>query len=72
MAIPLFVALAGASFFGGRISDRFRAKQIVLAGTLLTAVAIYLLTWVKVNTPYWYMLGVMAFLGLGVGVTLPP
>lgn len=72
MAIPLFLALAIAAFYGGRLSDRFKAKYIVVAGTLLTVLAIYFFTWMEVNTPYWYILLIMGSLGLGVGISLPP
>ncbi len=72
LAMPLFIALALASFAGGRLSDRFPARHLVVAGTVLTGLAVGLLTRTTVETPYGPLLVVMALLGLGVGVTLPP
>lgn len=72
MAVPLFVALAVSSFFGGSLSDRFRVKYIVVAGAVLTVIPIYLFTELTMDAPYWYILVIMAFLGLGIGITLPP
>ncbi|MDD5466674.1 MAG: DHA2 family efflux MFS transporter permease subunit [Anaerolineales bacterium] len=72
LVMPLFLGIMGASLLSGRLSDRIGVRLPALLGTLLTALALYLLSLVQRETTYLSLLAIMAVLGVGIGATLPP
>ncbi len=72
LVMPLFLGIMSASLISGRMSDRVGARLPALLGTLLTALALYLLSLVQRETSYVSLMAVMAILGVGIGATLPP
>lgn len=72
LVMPLFLGIMGASLLSGRMSDRLGARLPATLGTLLTALAIYLLSLVHRETSYVSLLAVMTILGIGIGAALPP
>ncbi len=51
--------------FGGRLSDRIEPRWVASAGMALCTVALLLFCFLRVDTPYWYIVLALAVLGLG-------
>ncbi|MCC3374692.1 DHA2 family efflux MFS transporter permease subunit [Cohnella sp. REN36] len=67
-------ALASAVFMpiGGRLSDRFGARPLVLAGMVITTVAAYLLSTISGDASVSTFLLPLALLGAGMGLFMMP
>ncbi|MCX8032430.1 MAG: MFS transporter [Thermoleophilia bacterium] len=51
--------------FGGRLSDRIQPRWIASFGMALCVVALCLFSFVRGDTPYWYIITALCILGLG-------
>jgi EmrB/QacA subfamily drug resistance transporter len=70
--LPLIGGLLVASISSGRaISKLGRYRAFPIAGTLLIAVGMFLLSRIGVSTPYLFIAVGMAVLGVGLGLVMP-
>lgn len=51
--------------FGGRLSDRIQPRWIASVGMALCVVALCLFSFLRNDTPYWYIITALCILGLG-------
>lgn len=51
--------------FGGRLSDRIEPRWVASVGMGLCVVGLLLFSFLGADTPYWYIIVALAFLGLG-------
>lgn len=72
MIVPLFVAMAVCSMLGGTLADRLGIRKTAALGMGAKTLAILLLGFMVVDTPYWYAGLAVGILGVGLGVALPP
>jgi EmrB/QacA subfamily drug resistance transporter len=69
--VPIMVfVLAMAVFSGRRITATGTYRRFPIVGTLLIAVALFLLSHIGVTTPFWQTAIYMAVLGTGLGLTM--
>jgi EmrB/QacA subfamily drug resistance transporter len=69
--IPIMAfVLVMAIYSGRRISATGTYRRFPIVGTALTAVALYLLSYLGVSTPFWETAIFMAILGAGLGLTM--
>jgi EmrB/QacA subfamily drug resistance transporter len=66
-----FVLVAGVALqcliapFGGRLSDRVEPRWVASAGMSLCVVGLLLFSFLRSDTPYWYIVLALCFLGVG-------
>jgi EmrB/QacA subfamily drug resistance transporter len=65
-------ALAMAAPLAARLTERLGAKIVVVAGLLLVAGALWLLSTVQLGDGYGLVAGALALLGIGMGLTVAP
>ena len=58
--------------FAGRLSDRYDSQVISSVGMGFTALGLFLFIFLTENTPLWYIIMVLAILGLGFGLFSSP
>jgi MFS family permease len=69
--VPIMAfVLAMAIYSGRRVTATGTYRRFPIAGTALTAVALYLFTLIGVSTPFWQAAIYMAVLGTGLGLTM--
>jgi EmrB/QacA subfamily drug resistance transporter len=51
--------------FGGRLSDRIEPRWVASAGMALCTVSLLLFSFLRADTPYWYIVLALCVLGLG-------
>lgn len=68
--LPLSLLMVFASFLSGVLMNRFGYKSFALAGTLITASGLYLLSQLGVSPPIWLAVLEMMYLGVGIGLML--
>ena len=68
--LPLSALMVLASFTSGVLMNRFGYKSFALAGTLMTASGLYLLSVLGVSPPIWLAVAEMMYLGAGIGFML--
>ena len=68
--MPLTVMLVAP--LAGFISDRFDTRYISSAGMLIMAGGLFMLSFLNVDTPYWYIVIAMMVSGLGSGLFQTP
>ena len=72
------VLIAGAFFqtvfspVAGRLSDRVEARYVASAGMVFCALGLLALVFLGETTPYWYVVGALGLLGLGVAFFATP
>ncbi len=70
--IPLSIGTVLGSIFGGQIASRLgRYKGLMVFGGAVLLVAMFLLSTMSVDVPYWQVTLYMVIAGLGVGPGLP-
>ncbi|MDF1524168.1 MAG: MDR family MFS transporter [Trueperaceae bacterium] len=70
--IPLSIGTVLGSVFGGQIASRLgRYKGLMVFGSVVLLVAMFLLSTMSVDVPYWQVTLYMVIAGLGVGPGLP-
>jgi EmrB/QacA subfamily drug resistance transporter len=68
LLVPMMAGLLATSIVSGQLISRTgRYKVWPIAGTLVTAGGLYLLSTMGVHTPIWVTAGYMVVLGLGIG-----
>ena len=72
MVVPLFVAMAVCSMLGGTLADRLGIRWTAALGMLTKTLALLLLGFLVIDTPYWYTGLALGLLGVGMGIALPP
>jgi EmrB/QacA subfamily drug resistance transporter len=70
VAAPVVQVLV--SPFAGRLSDRYDSQIISSIGMGFTALGLFLLIFLTETTPLWYIIMVLAILGLGFGLFSSP
>jgi len=71
MLLPLMLGLLITSVVSGRIISRVgRYRTFPIAGTLLSAIGMWMLTRLAIDTPYWYLSFGMLVLGAGIGMVM--
>jgi len=59
------VMQAAFSPFAGRLSDRVESRKIATSGMLLTAIGLFLMTFLSNTTPIVFVIGALLLLGIG-------
>ena len=72
MLAPQGLAAAIMMPIAGRYSDSHGAGRVVRVGLVLVALGLFGFTHVGVDTPYWFLAGCQALLGLGMGASMMP
>lgn len=66
--IPMMVGLLAASIISGRLISRLgRYKIFPVIGTAIATIAMFLLSTIHVDTPYWRIALYLLLLGIGIG-----
>jgi len=69
--LPLMAGLLVAAILSGRAISRIgRYKPFPIAGTLITAIGLFLLSLLDVDTPPWLASVYMLVVGVGIGLTM--
>lgn len=69
--LPLMAGLLAASIVSGRVISRIgRYKAFPVAGTAITAIGMFLLSRLEVDTPPWVASVYMLVLGVGIGLVM--
>ena len=71
-SLPNTLAVVVMAPIAGRLASRFSYRVPVVAGLLLAAAALLLLTRIEVDTPYASLWWRLAMLGAGLGLTISP
>jgi EmrB/QacA subfamily drug resistance transporter len=70
-AVSIPVALLAP--VGGRLSDGIGRRPLVVAGSLLVAAGVTALAFgISRDVPYWFLAGILAVLGVGLGLSTGP
>lgn len=67
---PVFMALC--SPLTGRLSDKFEARYLSTIGMSIAALGLLSLSWISAETPYWLLMTIFAFLGVGFALFSSP
>src|SRR5262249_50872470 len=70
--LPQAIGAAIAMPFGGMLFDRIGARPLVFAGSLLMAIAAFILAQVSVSTTGWDLILPLGMYGVGMGLMLMP
>ncbi|MCL6446265.1 MAG: MFS transporter [Alicyclobacillus sp.] len=70
--MPMSIAWPLGSTFSGRYMYRIGSKFTTIIGTILVLLGSFWLLGVTLNSPYWYFVGIMVVLGLGMGYATTP
>ncbi len=70
--MPMSIAWPLASTLAGRFMYRIGSKITVVFGTVLIAAGAGWLMLVDADSPYWYLVGIMIVIGLGMGYSSTP
>ncbi|GAC1566515.1 MAG: MFS transporter [Ktedonobacteraceae bacterium] len=72
MLIPFGAAFMIVGPLSGRLSDRIGSRILAPIGLTISAVALFALTTIDQNTPYWLLAIFMAIMGCGSGFFVSP
>ncbi len=70
--LPQALAAMVSVVVGGRLVDRIGVKVVVIPGLLLLAFATWQLTFITLNSPFWWLQLLLVLLGLSLGLTGQP
>ena len=70
--LPQAFASLLTAIIGGRFVDRIGARQVVLPGLILLAFASWQLTYITLQTPYWWLQVLFIIRGLALGTIIQP
>ena len=70
LAQPVIMALSAP--LAGRLSDRVEPRFLATTGMLIVTVCLFLLSFVREDTPISFIAGILMVLGLGYGIFSPP
>jgi MFS family permease len=68
---PFVVGLLIGSFLVARLALRFGARRIIAGGFVVMGVSLVWLSFVQVETPYWFLLVPITLIGFGFGLAVP-
>lgn len=72
MLLPMVGGMMVSSIGAGQLIARFgKYKRFIVAGLGMAAVSILALITLQPDSPYWHQAVIMAFCGLGLGITMP-
>ena len=66
--VPMMAVFAATSFVAGALYGRVGAKVAVSAGAAALAIGVFLLSFVRADSGYWFLVPGMCVLGIGVGL----
>ena len=69
--IPFGIGILIGTFLLGRIAFRYDARRIIARGFLIMGASLVLLSFVQVETSYWFMMVPFTLFGLGFGLAIP-
>ncbi len=70
--LPQALAAMVSVIVGGRLVDRIGVRAVVIPGLLLLAFADWQLTFITLNSPFWWLQMLLVLLGLALGLTGQP
>lgn len=70
--VTLPISMFVAAPLAGKLSDRIGFRVLTTAGLLSLATGLWLLSYLGLETPYWFVVVSLTFVGLGVGVFNTP
>ena len=70
--LPQALAAMVSVVLGGRLVDRIGVRAVVIPGLLLLAFADWQLTFITLNSPFWWLQLLLVLLGLALGLTGQP
>jgi MFS family permease len=68
---PFVIGLVLGSFLVARLALRFGARRIIAGGFIVMGVSMAWLSFVQVETPYWFLLVPITLIGFGFGLVSP-
>jgi EmrB/QacA subfamily drug resistance transporter len=71
-SIPVAVGLGLASAAAPALAARFGSRRIVAVGMALTGCGLALVALIRTGSPYFYLGGSLAIMGVGMGATMAP
>ena len=69
--IPFLIGMLFGSFLVARLAMRFGARRIIAGGFIIMAISLVWLSFVQVETSYWFMLIPFTLIGFGFGLVVP-
>jgi len=70
--VPGLFVQAGLSVLAGRLADRLPARMLASTGMSLTVLGLFAFTFLSETTRYWYIIGVLCALGVGLALFASP
>ncbi len=70
--LPQSLAMLVAIAIGGRLVDRIGVRAVVMPGLVLLAIGSWQLTFLTLNSPFWWVQAILVLLGLAVGLVGQP
>lgn len=72
MLLPMVGGMMVSSIATGQLVSKFgRYKPFIVTGLILATASIFSLVTLTADSPYWHQAVIMAFAGIGIGMTLP-
>jgi EmrB/QacA subfamily drug resistance transporter len=72
MLLPYALASGVASLIGGRLVDRLGARVVILLGVALLIVCTWQLTFIALDSPFWWLQTLLIVQGLALGLCYQP
>lgn len=70
--LPLSMAMVFGAIMSGQLVSRIgRYKELMIGGSIVLAIGMFLLSRMNVDTPYWQVTWFMVICGIGVGPSFP-
>lgn len=70
--MPMSIAWPLGATFAGRYMYRIGSKVTTFVGSILIVVSAVWLLSIHINSPYWFFIGIMVVIGLGMGYAMTP
>jgi EmrB/QacA subfamily drug resistance transporter len=70
--LPSTLLIIVTAPIAGRLADRIGPRNLIVAGLLLIATALYIQTHITVHTGYGLLLAAFMVMGVGIGLTMSP
>jgi len=70
--LPQSLAMLVAIAIGGRLVDRIGVRAVVVPGLVLLAIGSWQLTFLTLNSPFWWVQAILVLLGFAVGLVGQP
>jgi MFS family permease len=68
---PFVVGLLAGSFLVARLALRFGARRIIAGGFVVMGISLVWMSFVQVESSYWFLLGPITMIGFGFGLATP-